>query len=541
MSGSLTQSEVDKLKAAGLSAAEIRTYTSGSPRTALIQKVDRVLRTGTTTPRPTPRGGAAGGLSPRSNASLTPRMKSDAPRTRGGAGGIIIPRKGAPPPRTPLVYSDAERQANDVALDRRKPMAPKGDNVFSNAADIIFGRRKKPTAGSTGVDSTTIDTSGAPAIPDIPGITPQVISPKDFSAEARQMAAEAFAPLLASLDSSKVNIGAQGERTRKILSGLYENMVNDIATTAAQTSKQYEGQQAEAGSRDAALQASIGGGYDKGQQQVSSVAQQLGLGTAVPSAVGEMEADQQWLQGLAGKDAGDFQQYLQTQQQGAADQAASWQDTARTSGTVAQEGNLNQVAQMLAGVDQQIAGATTDQLQTALDLGQQLTDRDLNAQQFNSGQDMTAQQAAQQAILSRYGLEQDAWRTGIEDQQWQAGYNRDISNDAWTRSLQQSQLDLDVGTAAAKGGQAGESVAPQTPIGKAQFDIEQAFPVDGLEAFNSIQQTWSSLDADGLPVNEKNEQNWISAAVQAAQQAGISPAAARYAALQFWRTAKGTS
>ena len=91
------------------------------------------------------------------------------------------------------------------------------------------------------------------------------------------MAAEAFAPLLASLDQSKVNIGQQGERTRKILSGLYENMVSDIAETAAQTAGQYTAQQGEAAGRDQALQGQIAGGYDKGQQGITDMAQQLGL------------------------------------------------------------------------------------------------------------------------------------------------------------------------------------------------------------------------------------------------------------------------
>ena len=253
-----------------------------------------------------------------------------------------------------------------------------------------------------------------------------------------------------------------------------------------------------------------------------------------------MEGDQQWLQGMAGVQGNAFQNYLGAQKQGAADQAAGWQDVARTSGTVAQENNLNQVGQMLAGVDQNIAGATTDQLRTALDLGQQLTDRDLQAQTTNAGFNMTSQQAAQDAVLKRWQMESEMAAARQAQSNADRDYTRQTSADDWTRQMDQARLDLDVGKASAEGAQAGAAIEPTTPLGKAEQDLGISYGPEGKKAYDVAQEVWSMLDADGLPVNEKNLNNWISA-VTSAGAGKADPAALRAAAMQIWWAQKGTS
>jgi len=527
--GILTTDQINKLRVAGVSPVDIRAYDVGMKDPNLEKKIQTALSSNIQVNKP------GGGLRPPVATVQQPAVSTPV------VGRMPTSISGSKPPA---------RQASNIQAGYPpgwKPSPGPAKNPVPSG-----GGKSQPLGGLFGglLDTVSRSVGGwgqnaganspypeAPGIPDIPGITPPTIEPKDFSEEARKMAAEAFAPLIASLDQSKVNVGQQGERTRKILSGLYENMVSDIAESAAQTSAQYTAQQGEASSRDQALQQTIGGGYDKGQQQVTDVAQQLGLGSAVPQAVGQMEGDQQWLQGMAGVQGNAFQNYLGAQKQGAADQAAGWQDVARTSGQVAQESNLNQVAQMLAGIDQDIAGATTNQLSTAIDIGQQLTDRDLQAQTTNAGFNMTAQQAAQEALLRKYQMQNDQY--GNQVTQWNADrdYNRQVGNDSWERQMQQAQLDLEAGKAAAES-KAGGSVDASTALGKAQQDIQMSFPNGGLEAYNIAQQAWSALDQDGVPNNEKNMQNWISA-VTAAGQGKIPPEALQYAAMQMWSAMKG--
>jgi hypothetical protein len=328
---------------------------------------------------------------------------------------------------------------------------------------------------------------------------------KDYTDQAVAATDKAFAPLIAGLNDSKAFIGQQGDRNRKVLSGLYSNMVSDIASAAAESDQQYQGQKADVGQRGQQLQQQIGQNYSSGNQQVADLSQQLGLQQQAPQNLQQGANDQAWLQGLAGQNTNAVQDYFGKEQQGEANLNANRQDVARTSGAVAQENSLNQEAIAQQGVDQQIAAANTDKARTALDMGQNLSQQDMQMQEANAGYSLQTQGMNQDQLLNKWKASRGDTDALNQYNQWKYGAQTQADDTAWNRQMDQSKLDLDVATAAAKtGSQAGATLdlADYTGIGKAKASLYNQYGDAGTDLANLVTNVASM--SDGIPKGDIN-------------------------------------
>jgi len=402
---------------------------------------------------------------------------------------------------------------------------PFGTNVGSAANPFPDGYVPF-TPGGAGEDKGLIPDS---PFPDLGQISSPTVTPQDFSGPAKAMVDKAFQPVLDALAGSKTNIGQQGQRARQVLSGLYSNMVNDIATSAAQSHAQYDQQKADTGQRGQQLQQDIGKNYASGQQNVTDTAQKLGLQAAAPQVNQASANDQSWLQGMAGLNTNAMQNYFGQQQQGEDNLNVNRQDVARNSGAVAQENSLNQEGQALQGVDQQIAGIQTDAANKAIDVGQTLSDRDLQAQTTNAGNTLNA------TGMNRDQMVQ-AWQAQNASIDKQNAYNTHKEDTAWQHQMDQANLDLNTQKAAASGaGQAGGTLDLNnyTGLGKVKASLYNQMGQKGADLTDLAANAFSQSDA----VRTGNQQQFLTDVMALGHaKGGYSDDELRQAADEVWPT-----
>lgn len=403
---------------------------------------------------------------------------------------------------------------------------PFGTNIGSDANP--FPKDYKPfTPGGAGDDSTDGLIPDNP-FPDLGQISAPTVSPQDFSGPAKAMVDKAFQPVLDALAGSKTNIGQQGQRARQVLSGLYSNMVNDIATSAAQSHAQYDQQKADTGQRGQQLQQDIGKNYASGQQNVTDTAQKLGLQAAVPQVNQASANDQSWLQGMAGLNTNAMQNYFGQQQQGEDNLNVNRQDVARNSGTVAQENSLNQEGQALQGVDQQIAGVQTDAANKAIDVGQTLSDRDLQAQTTNAGNTLNVQGMNRDQMVQ-------AWQAQNASIDKQNAYNTHKEDTAWQHQMDQANLDLNTQKAAASADKAGGTLDLNnyTGLGKVKASLYNQMGQKGADLTDLAANAFSQSDA----VRTGNQQQFLTDVFALGHaKGGYSDDELRQAAAEVWPT-----
>jgi hypothetical protein len=321
-----------------------------------------------------------------------------------------------------------------------------------------------------------------PGFPDLGDYTAPVIQAKDYTEEARRLADEAFAPLFAQYEVNKGNISSQGENSRRIVGGLYENMVKDIATQAAAQDAQYEQHGAEVAAGGQALKEDIGQNYASANQGSADLLQKLGLQAIAPELLQAGANDQAWAQSQAATNTNAMQNYFDQQQQGQADYNQKQGQITQGAGAVAQQDVLAQVASALAGVDQQIAGSRSDSMKTAIDMANTLTDRDLGVQTSNAGFQQSAQQSARQEALARYQAQVDAAR--YTDSRADADWQRQVTQREQDRA--DAALRIEQASAQAKAG-ATTPVDYNGPLGAKNQIISSFGEQKGTELFNIAQ------------------------------------------------------
>jgi len=558
----LSPADIAALKKAGFTAGQIQQISSGTANTALMNNAQKTLgtdpqsqfgkaeQTGALGTSPKTAGGWGtffGALNPASNTTWADFYGFGNPVAKSAAANVDF--AGGKRSVAPKSYVDSLPQQKSLAtlpghgmattvpmsqqnqkLDMSKLIGadkpgPKGGGMDYNSFGGPFGTNLGSAANPfpKGYVPFTPDGAGEEKGFDYPTLDPiqtPVITPKDFTADATRIADSAFKPVLDSLAASKTNIGQQGQRARQVLSGLYSNMVNDIAKTAADSHAQYDAQKADVGQRGAALQQSIGQGYQSGQQNVAETAKKLGLDAAVPVNNQASANDQAWLQGMTGANTNAVQNYFGQQQQGEDNLNANRQDVARTSGTVAQENSLNQEGQAQQAVDQQIAGIQTDKANKAIDIGQNLTQQDLGVQTSNAGLSVQGQTAAQKAILDKWNAQQKYNQQEIDNQNTAA----------------QIQLQKDAQTQKAAAAQAGGGLTQTDFSGpaKARAVAQAKYGADGDTIANNVQNVMSA--GKGYSGNNFTQfMQEVQAATPNMDQNKVIDIA-----LQYWNAMKGT-
>jgi hypothetical protein len=354
--------------------------------------------------------------------------------------------------------------------------------------------------------------------------------------EARGVVDPIFAPIFDALNQSKTNIGAQGENSRKIVGGLYEQMVADIASQATENAAQYDQSKQTATDQGAALNQQIGQNYQGAQSNTADLLSKLGIEAAAPELLTDQANQQGWQQGQAATNTNAQQNYFDTQKQGQASYDTALGQITQNQGAVAQQDILAQVQNALAGVDQQVAQTESQKAQTALDMSTQLSDRDFALQQANAGYQMQGQDQQRQAQL-------DAWQAANEAKKWKYTTEGDLYDRTRQAELDQLKADMDQQELASKagGGGAGGLLTPDQTRGpeNARIQLKNRYgEVAGEQMYNAAGIMMSKVRDKNSPTIWADL--WQSAQDYAAANPGMSVDNLFAAAQQLWFATNGT-
>lgn len=373
----------------------------------------------------------------------------------------------------------------------------------------------------------------------------------DFTPQANQQVGSAYAPRYAAIDQAAANMQQQYGRADKMTAGLYENLAKSIAQSASDTAARYATAQTQQGEQTQGLQQNIGQGYEQAQNHEAALAAQLGQQIAAPEVMRNETNDSGWQQGQAAIQGDAQRNALTTQGNGQVDYMNNIRNAEVTQGTVSREGLINQLGLGLSGLDQQRMNLSGDQASTALQIAQQLSDRDLQLQQMNYGGytdaygarqadrqgEFAAGQANQQAQAQAQAELQDRiWRErqaaqsqANADRDYEFGigkYQTDLINSAARQKLDQDTLNHQVEVDSARYGQepATDPISQVTgSLGlppaeaKAYFDFADQFAKSGNEIANS------------------NIVAFVDAAGKLAQNKGLNPSTAQRAAAAYFQ------
>ena len=356
---------------------------------------------------------------------------------------------------------------------------------------------------------------GLPPYPTLGDYTVYTVTPHDFMDKATELTDQAFQPLFDSLNASKTNIGEQGARTQQIVGGLYDNLRNDIAEQAAKTANEYKGNQEQTQQAGDTLGKQIGSNYQAANADTASTLANLGLGAAAPEATQQNTADQAWQQGQAATNTQAQNAYYGQQAQGSADYNAQLGNIASNQGAVEQGNIVNQVSQMLAGVDQNIASNQADKGQLALTIANQLTQQDLQAQTTNVGSQQHAEDANRQAQLDAYAaaaqsaltnnqINQQQYENIVKSIQQEYDNMRQAQLDAADQADKARQAEIDRerilastlpgdSSGGGAGGSADGTTKPTGTFGGRQ-QAEQAYPGLGADVYDYALQLAGQYD-----------------------------------------------
>lgn len=218
------------------------------------------------------------------------------------------------------------------------------------------------------------------------------IEMRDFTEQAKKIAAEAFAPYLAAFDIARSNAQAQGKTSKEATAGLYANFTKDIAAKAAETAERYDDIKAEQASRGEAQQADIQENTQSANANIGGQLAALGLQTSIPTALEQGASEQVTAQNDAAAATESQQQFMDTQQVAQGNYDTQYGNIMQHQGMVAQGDLESQLMNILAGIDINKANASGEQAGTALELAQSLADRDFQMQAQNAGLSMQGQQ-----------------------------------------------------------------------------------------------------------------------------------------------------
>jgi hypothetical protein len=366
------------------------------------------------------------------------------------------------------------------------------------------------------------------------------ISMRDFTGEANNLAAEAYGPLFQAIEAGKTNAQGQYNTSDQVVKGLYSKLVSDTQASGVQQGQQYDQASQEAAGRAKALQDRQGQVYGESANTQTALLERLGQQQSAPQVIAGGLQEQAFQQSQAAQQGDAQQQYYQAGKQNSNDYTTGIANAQNTQGTVAREGLVRDLASVLSSFDNQALSGKSQQANTALDLANQLSSRDLQVQTANASNQMGAAQMNQSAQQQNLAAQQAAYQNAY-------GQQRDARSDFESDrnyGLQENQFKLDAASAAAKAqGAAGSAGSGYIPIGSDGFNSQsapqqvmaQADSIDpgrGQEyvgLFNSIiTKAQGNLD-------QYNLQSFASKAAQEAQAAGLSGAAAFAAAATFWK------
>jgi len=501
----LTPDQIAQLKKAGFTPAQIQQYQTGAAPFALKQNVERTVgldrQSQFNARQPTADTGQSGWANLGKSLLGLKGMGAFGVLGDKTANQAAQKARTAPPKFVPPTNADPNYYENNKSYapgsDPRQHVLDKALRGSVKLAQIVKNPKSAaPSSTAPPAPDPYPTFSGAAGNYTVPNI-----SPGDFTEAASKVVSDAYAPLFQMLESAKGEATGQADRARTVVGGLYDKLVNDIATEAAKQSAGYDASKQTATDQGTQLGNQIAQNYSSGNQQTADLLQKIGAQAAAPQVLQQGANDQAFAQSQAAQSTGQQQKYYDTQKQGQADYNTQLGNISRAEGIGQQENILNQLQQTLAGFNQQGLGYSSEQAQKAIDLAQQMTQNDLSAQTSNAGFQQSAQQMAMQQAQDAYQAQVGQYNATQDQNKFD--WQRQTDQAAIDNQMAQLQLDRDKLNATIGGGAAGAAV-PLTPdqytgTGKAQATIMSQFPQNGDSLINLALSEMSKIQDKGAP------------------------------------------
>ena len=378
-----------------------------------------------------------------------------------------------------------------------------------------------------------------------------VLEYRDFTDQARGQVGDIYSPRYAAIDAAMARAQEQYGRSKQIVGGLYENLAKSVAQTAEDTKARYGQAAQEQQQRTNDTRQQVAQNYSSTQNQEAALLQQLGQQEAARDVLSNNSAESAYQQSQIDREGQN--QLAANAMQGNAQQdyLGNVSDAHQTSGAVAQQNLLNQLAATNAGYEQDRFNLQGDQAQAALQLAQQLSDRDyqlqaqnaqLGAQEyqinndnarFASGQQWDAYNTAQQM---RMAMEQANRQQLNEDR----NYELNKSKYATDLAASQAQLRLEQQKMAGQQGYQGLGVNDQDPASRTMSQIVNATGGDTATArqyYDFVQQATNAFASQGMDAASiiGSQFTFVSEIGRQAQARGLNPVTAQAAAAAVWQ------
>jgi len=507
----LTAAQVAILQRAGIAPVAINAYQAGRAAPGIIKQIDGTLQNDA-----------------RSNVSWATRNNPILPSTPVANGGIGAGGVFAPP-------SSAPATSGGSPWGRDNPWAGSGAATVPNRRGTPTP--SKPSSSSSSGRSTGKQGPAAGNYGDVfnglefPEYTyqPPTLQINDFTEQANSQVDAAFAPLFAAYAKQKQDINTKAGQDRQVVGGLYDQYVKSIAEGAAQTDQRYDTAGSERAQQGQALAGNVGNYYQSANASTADLLKSIGAQQAAPELLQQGANEQAVQQSQIGQGTQAMQDYYSQQNQGAQDQAVGYQDAARNESVRGQANVLADAAAQIGGVDRQEAGSRTQQATTALDIANQLTNRDFQMQQANVGNAMNNAQFGYQSSLGGY----NAARQNLMDQ-FDLNFKK--------TQLDQGQQQIDIEKTKAQGG-TGSGV---TPSGLNATALQLGDQI-GQQAVGDIQEAIVKTTAgSGVRPGDPDKMGnafmaALSQAPQIAAANGLSTTQVQTAMIQMWKDSFGAA
>lgn len=373
---------------------------------------------------------------------------------------------------------------------------------------------------------------------------------RDFTDQARQQVGDIYSPRYAAIDAAIQRAQDQYGRSRQIVGGLYENLAKSVAQTAEDTKARYGAAAAEQQARTDNTRQQVAQNYSSTQNQEAALLQQLGQQEAAQNVLSDNSAESAYQQSQVDREG--QAQLANNSMQGNAQQdyLANVSDAHQTGGAVAQQDLLNQLQGVQGSYEQDRFNLQGDQAQAALQLAQQLSDRDYQAQaqnaqlgmqayginnqnaQFQAQQQQAARTAQQEMMFRLQQAQQDQSNQDREFNLRQANYTTDLATS-------QAQLALDQQKLNGQSGYQGLDVNDQDPASRTMAQIANATGGDTASArtyYDAVGQAIASFDSRDLDTAYvlSNQFEFVSKVGQILAEKGLNPVTAQSAAAAYW-------
>lgn len=457
------------------------------------------------------------------------------------SGGIPVRNPDATPGRGSTLFNVLGIKLAEIASDVAREIVNVANGKRQSAGNGRAQAKAGPAAAGIGQpDIFQADPYNAP-----------VLEYRDFTDQARNQVGDIYNPRYAAIDAAMARAQEQYGRSKQVVGGLYENLAKSVAQTAEDTKARYGQAAQEQQQRTDSTRQQVAQNYSSTQNQEAALLQQLGQQEAARDVLSDNSAESAYQQSQVDREGQN--QLAANAMQGNAQQdyLGNVSDAHQTSGAVAQQNLLNQLAATNAGYEQDRFNLQGDQAQAALQLAQQLSDRDYQLQAQNAQLGAQAYQINNDNARFASSQQWDAYNTAQQmrmameqanRQQFNEDRNYELNQSKYATDLaaSQAQLKLEQQKVLGQQGYQGLDVNDQDPASRTMSQIVNATGGDTATArqyYDFVQQATNAFASQGLDAASiiGSQFTFVSEIGKQAQARGLNPVTAQAAAAAVWQ------